>query len=420
MLIALLAVPLLAIPLRAEDWPQWRGPRRDGAWTETHILKSFPSGGLKIRWRVGVGAGFSSPVVSRGRVFLSDVLPASPKAQERMLCSDAASGKPLWVYSYEADYPATAPGETPRGPIPTPVVDAGKVYMIGKSDLVCLDVADGTLLWKKALDTEYNVQEFLTYASPLIEGDLLIILAGRFSGDATACVIALDKDSGATVWRAVTDYASMSSPIVVSAAGKRQLIVWTQQAVTSLDPVTGNLYWREPTRPLNQSSAVATPVAQGNLLLISGLMMRLDEERPSAAVLWPESKAPSRRTLSNTSTPLLLGDYVYSANTSGSLVCLNAATGEEVWRTDKVTEPGSGASIHLTPNGDRVFIYNDKGELILANLSPAGYEEMGRTRLLEPTSSYFGRMCVWPPPAYADRCVFARSDKQLVCASLAE
>src|SRR5262249_5530358 len=162
-----------------------------------------------------------------------------------------------------------------------------------------------------------------------------------------ACVIAIDKDSGKTAWRAVTDYAAMSSPIVVGAAGKRQLIVWSQQAVTSLDAATGNVYWREATRPENQRSAVSTPVAQGNLLLVGGLMLKLDQAKPSATVFWPESKAPSRRNLSNTSTPLLRGDFVFSAKTSGHLVCLEAATGKEVWRNDKVTDLGTGASIHL-------------------------------------------------------------------------
>ena len=149
-------------------------------------------------------------------------------------------------------------------------------------------------------------------------------------------------------------------------------------------------------------------------------MMKLDPAKPAAAVLWPESKSPSRRNLSNTSTPILRGDYVFSARTSGHLVCLEAATGKELWRTDKVTELGSGASIHLTTNGDKTFLYTDRGELILANLSGQGYEEIGRAALLEPTYPYDGRKFAWPPPAYADRCIFARSDKELVCASLAE
>ena len=333
---------------------------------------------------------------------------------------EAGSGKPLWTYSYEADYPDRGPGQPTQGPVPTPIVDNGKVYTIGKTDLLCLATSDGKLLWKRALDKEYNAQEFLTYASPLIEGDLLILFSGRFSGDATACVIALDKNTGKTAWRAVTDYAAMSSPIILTSAGKRQLIVWSQQAVTAIDPATGHVHWRETTRPENQSSAVSTPVAQGNLLLIGGLMMKLDSTKPYAAVLWPESKSSARRNLSNTSSPILRGDYVFSARTSGHLVCLEAATGKELWRTDKVTKLGSGASIHLTPNGETTFLYTDMGELILGSLSCKGYKEISRARLLEPTYPYNGRKFAWPPPAYADRCIFARSDKELVCASLAE
>lgn len=405
---------------RADDWPQWMGKTRDGVWTEQGVLKTFAAGGLKIRWRMPVELGLSSPIVADGRVYLTDVQLTRPKTKERVLCFAAASGQPLWTYSYDAQYPETGPGEFMQGPIPTPICHGGKVYSIGRTELACLDAADGKLLWKKALDVEYQAQESLTYASPLIEGNLLVIYAGRFSGEATACVISIDKDSGKTEWRAVTDYAAMSSPTVVSAAGKRQIIVWSQQAVTSVNAVTGEVCWREATRPVNQSSAVSTPVAQGNLLLIGGLMMKLDSQKPAATVLWPEAKSPARRNLSNTSTPILRGDYIISARTSGHLVCLEAATGKELWRIDKVTELGSGACIHLTTNGDKTFLYTDRGELIIANLSATGYEEIGRARVLEPTFPYEGRKFVWPPPAYAERCIFARSDKELVCASLAE
>src|SRR5262249_37338105 len=153
------------------------------------------------------------------------------------------------------------------------------------------------------------------------------------------------------------------------------------------------------------------PVAQGNLLLIGGLMMRLNAEKPTAAVLWPEAKSPTRRNLSNTSTPLLRGESVYSARTSGHFVCLEAATGTELWRTDQVTELGSGASIHLTTNGHNTWLYTDRGELILSSLSSQGYKEISRAALIEPTFPYEGRKFVWTPPAFAGRCVFARSDK---------
>jgi outer membrane protein assembly factor BamB len=419
-LFAVLVVLFLVPSVRAEDWPQWRGPTRDGAWTEHGVLKAFPREGLKIRWRRPVGPGFSSPIVAQGRVFLTDVDLYGLKTQERIACFDATSGKPLWIYSYDADYGRPDPKLTTGGPVPTPIYDAGKVYSIGKTELICLDAEGAKLRWKKSLEKEYQAQPSLTYASPLIEGNLLVIYAGRFSGDATECLIAIDKDSGKTAWRALKDYAAMSSPIVVSAASKRQLIVWSQQAVTSFDPPTGHVWWREATRPVNQSSAVATPVVQGGRLLIGGLMMKLDEAKPAAVVLWPTSPAPSRRNYSMTSSPMLQSDYVYSARTTGHFVCISAATGKELWRTDKVTNLTSGACIHLTPNGDQTFLYTDRGDLILANLGGKGYEEKCRAHVLEPTYPYEGLKFAWAAPAYADRCIFARSDKELVCASLAQ
>ena len=148
--------------------------------------------------------------------------------------------------------------------------------------------------------------------------------------------------------------------------------------------------------------------------------MQLDPTRPAATVQWPQTKSPSRRNLSNTSTPLLRGDHVFSARTSGQFVCLDATTGNELWQTDAVTDLVSGAAIHLTTNGDNTFLYTNRGELLLAHLRGDGYHEISRALLLEPTFEYEGSKFVWAPPAYANRCVFSRSDKELVCASLAE
>ena len=164
---------LFAVSTRADDWPQWRGPTRDGVWTEQGVLKTFPPGGLKIRWRTAVGPGFSSPIVAQGRVFLTDVQLTRPMTKERVLCFEAGERQTALDLSYDAEYPDSGPDEPTQGPIPTPICHNGKVYTIGKTDLLCLDAAHGKLLWKKALDKEYQAQESLTYASPLIEGNLL-------------------------------------------------------------------------------------------------------------------------------------------------------------------------------------------------------------------------------------------------------
>ncbi|HVC94425.1 MAG TPA: PQQ-binding-like beta-propeller repeat protein [Pirellulales bacterium] len=250
----------------------------------------------------------------------------------------------------------------------------------------------GALLWKKNLADEYQIDESAAIStSPLIEGALLILLIG---GKPDAGVVALDKDSGKEAWRSLDEYAAHSSPIMITAGGSRQLIVWTLESVTSLDPATGKPYWREKFNAGGSAGVVPTPVISGSRLLVNGLMLNLDADKLGASVLWPAR--PPDRLLSSTSTGLLLNDYLYCGEKSGQLVCREASTGKEVWQTDKATDSnrGSRASIHLTLNG---------------------------MPLIEPTAGYraAGPVC-WEHPAFANKHVFARNDRELVCVSLAQ
>ena len=402
----------------AGDWPQWRGPNRDNVWNETGILKTFPTDKLRLRWRVPVGPGWSSPVVVQGRVYLTDMRLDKPKAWERIQCFRETTGRLLWSHASELVYPEWAfIPEHGGGPAATPIVEHGKVYWFGRSGQVdCLDARSGKVIWETHLDRKYEIAVLSCRGSPLIEGNLLILFAGGKPG---ACVVALDKQTGKEVWKALDEPLSNSSPLIVLAGGKRQLIVWTGYSVTSLNPTTGEAYWREATATSSNDS-IPTPVIQKNRLLVSGLMMELNADAPTAKVLWPETMAASKRILSNTSTPLLQGDYVYSARSSGELVCLEAGTGKQLWGTTNVTGQKFGASIHLTPNGDVVFLFTDEGNLILARLAPGGYREVSRVHLLKPTSVLGTRNFAWTPPAFANRQIFARNDEELVCASLAE
>lgn len=418
MLAVALTLPLLpSAALRADDWPQWRGLNRDGVCGETGLLESFPAEGLKVRWRVPVGWGFSSPVVAQGRVYLADSELVNPKARERLRCWDETTGKALWTHAYEVAYPDWAfDPKQESGPVATPIVQNGKVYTLGRlGHLFCLDARSGDMLWQNNLEKDYQVVWSPGTPSPLIEGDLLILLIGGKPG---ACVVALHKDTGKEVWKALEESLTFSSPIVISSGGKKQLIVWTQESVTSLDPAAGKTYWRQ--RLLTSGDyAVSTPVFHKDRLLIGGLMFKLDSDKPAATVLWPASKATSRRIFSHTSTALFRGDHLFSAKSSGELVCVEASTGKQVWESDKVTDLNNGASIHLTPNGDSVLLYTDKGELIRAQLTSQGYQEISRVAVLEPTFPFAGRNVAWSPPAYANRHIFARNGKELICASLA-
>lgn len=402
---------------RADDWPQWRGPDRDNVFHEAGITEPFPADGLDISWRAPVGRGWSSPVVAQGKVYVTDAQVARPTAKERVLCFDEASGKTLWMHEYAAAYPDWAFDPNGGGPRATPIVRDGKLYTLGAiGNLFCLDAANGTILWHKDLAKEYEVKEFSGItASPLIEGDLLILY---MCGKPNACVAAFNKDTGKEVWRALDDTFTYSSVAVFTAGGKRQLIVWTQEAVTSLDPATGKTWWREMVRTTGDT-AVSTPVASSQRLLIGGLMMKFDAEKPGVSVMWPDAKSPSKRVLSNTSTAVLSGDHVYSARTTGELVCLDAETGREIWQNKSVTDLKNGSSIHITPCGDSVLMFTDRGDLIRAQLTPRGYREISRVHLLEPTYPFGDRKCAWTPPAYANRHVIVRNDKEIVRASLA-
>ncbi len=414
----LLLLALVASLAQAADWPQWRGPDRDGAWNETEIVETFPSDGLKISWRVPVGRGWSSPVVVGDRVYLTDAQVKRPTAIERVLCLDAANGEQLWSHEYTADYPDWAFEPNAGGPRATPIVHDGRIYTLGAiGDLRCLDAMTGVVVWQRNLSSDYTVKPFTGITgSPLIDGNLLIL---AICAKGVASVVALKTATGQEVWRALDDTFSYSSPIVITAGGKKQLIVWLQEAVTSLDPATGITWWRELIRTTGDT-AVSTPVFANGRLLVGGLMFQLASEKPAATVLWPHSRVAMKRILSITSTALLRGDHVYSARYTGELVCLEAATGEQVWEDKTITTLQNGSSIHITPCGNTDFLFTDRGDLISAHLSPGGYREISRARLLEPTSPFGDRKCVWTAPAYAHRHVFARNDTEIVCASLAK
>jgi len=166
------------------------------------------------------------------------------------------------------------------------------------------------------------------------------------------------------------------------------------------------------------NDSAATPVFQNGKLLVSGLMVEVGFDPPEDKILWPANRAVSKRLLSNTSTPVFRGDYIYSARGLGDLVCVEAATGREVWTTNCITAPKNGASINMTRQGNGYFLFTDEGSLIRAELSPSGYREISRAHLIDPTWPFNGKKFVYAPPAFANGHVFARSEAEIVCASL--
>jgi len=409
-----------AISIFGADWPQWRGSNRDAVWNEAGIVERIPTNGLKVVWRAPVGMGYSTPVVVGKNVFVSDTIALKPLVRERLVCFDGGSGKALWTNLYDHAVPDWfLTEEQARGPGATPVVSNGKVYALDLwGTLVCVDAKDGSALWKKNLKEEFQMRETSMDASPLIEGELLLLMLGGKGG---AGIVALERNTGREVWRALDDSTTWSSPIVIEAGGVRQLIVWTQQAVTSLNPRTGEIYWRESTSTGGSpgTAGVSTPVFANGFLLVSGWMLQLDKDRPAAKTLWPQDKGVARRILSDTCAAVILGDFIYGAKAGGEFLCLKAATGEEVWKTNVVTTLTNGASVHITMHGESAFLFNDRGELIQAHLKPEGYAEVGRVKLIEPTSKFGSQKLAWAAPAFARQNIYVRNDQEIVCYSLA-
>jgi outer membrane protein assembly factor BamB len=343
---------------------------------------------------------------------------------ERILALSARDGKLIWSNEYPASYLGVDYGSGPRA---TPQVEAGKVYTLGTmGDLRCLDVSDGRLIWARDLKKDYNVHVPVwgMAAAPWVEGNLLIVNAG--AGEQDAALVAFDRESGKEVWRALGDPPGYSAPVVFEIGGARQLIWWSPRALNSLNPKTGELYWREEFR-CRHGLSLASPVLHRDILIVSAfyngiLAMRMDRHRPRAKLLYRSARRTNEMVTDYVhclmSTPCCRGDHLYGVDSYGELRCLEVETGRRIWETLAATGKSRWSNAHLIPNGDVTFLFNEHGELIISKLTPGGYHEIDRTKLLEPTMRVSDRMIVWSHPAFADRAIFARNDREIIRVSL--
>lgn len=427
---ALLPALLLVGVASADEWPQWRGPTRDGVWRETGIVERFESPQLKPRWTAKISSGYSGPTVADGRVYVTDRVTDDPThgQAERVLCFAWETGEPLWKHVYACPYRGVG---YPAGPRSSVTIDAGLAYSLGaKGHLYCLDAATGAVRWQHDLVADFEVDPapliwgFTT--SPLVDGDLLIVQVG---GAKSSGVVAFDKRTGEERWRSLDDRPSYSSPIITEQGTSRVLVCWLGDSIAGLDPATGKPYWRETFRPSRMILNVATPVRDGDHLFLTAfydgaMMLRLDPERPAASVLWRRSgrsEVDTDALHSIISTPWLHGDHVYGVDSYGELRCLRADNGDRIWEDLTAVPKARWSTIHFVQNGDNTWMFNERGELLITRLSPQGLDVLSRAQLLRPTRAQLnqrGGVC-WSHPAFAHRHVFARNDEELVCASLA-
>ncbi len=433
-----LLVAAAGVVLNADDWPEWRGRGRLGVWDETGILARFPESGLTATWRTPIHAGYAGPAVAQGRVFVTDAEHVKGnQVIERALALDERTGQIVWTHQWQTNYSGLQLVYA-IGPRATPTVDGDRVYVLGTmGNLFALDVATGHVLWQKDFVKDFNasIPSWGITSAPLVDGDRLICVVG---GEPDAKVMALDKRTGQEVWRALSSDTEQgyNQPVIFEAGGVRQLIVFHPVGFSSLDPLTGKVYWEIDHRS-QMGIVVATPVKSGLYLFFTSQyggarMLRLDDTKPAATILWtgPGEQDPGMtRDTPNTlnsviSTPVIHDGYVYGLDNDGQLRCLDASTGRLIWKTDALLkEHAMYGTAFFVRQGERFFINNDRGELVMARLSPKGFSELGRTKLVEPTHPYVRRRqspnVLWSHAAYANKHIVIRNDQEIVRYSLA-
>jgi len=412
------------VSIYADEWPDWRGPNRDGTWKETGIVKKFDSDKIQAKWRVPISSGYSGPTVADGLVYITDRI-EEPEEMERVLCFDAMSGEEKWSYSYPCEYDDIGYRAGPRASV---ILDDDRAYSLGAmGHLHCIQSKTGEVIWSKDLKKEYQIRMPIwgIAAAPIMFNDKVILQIG---GENDACIIALNKRTGDEIWRNLEDDASYSAPILIKQGNKPVVVFWTGRNVVGLNPNTGSLYWQEKFEPGEMIQGIASPVFFNNYLLVSGffdgsLLLQLDKTKPVAKKVWMRRGKNEKRTdalHSCISTPLIRGNYIYGVDSYGELRCLDLLTGDRIWEDLSAVTKARWANIHLIQNGDLTYMFNEHGELIIAKLSPEGFHEMSRAKLIEPTTDQNKRGVTWAHPAFAYKHVYIRNDKELICADLTD
>lgn len=412
-------------PALGEDWPQWRGEGRDATIDDPSLVRQLPGGQVPLRWSVPVGPGYSGPTISDGAVFLTDRQGEAPQVRERVLCFDAATGKLIWQHSDPVGYKIGYEASGPRAAVT--VHGSQAIAVGGMGRLNCLDAKTGDVIWSRDLDQDYQIRmpNWGITAAPLVFEDLVIQVTGGRDG---ACVVAFDLASGKERWKALDEKAGYSAPIMIRQGDQDVVVCWTGESVSGLDPRSGETFWSIEMKPRNMPIGVPTPVVSGDRLFVSSfydgsMLIKLDLSAPKATKLWHRIGQDEKNTdalHAMISGPIIKGDAIYGADSYGEFRCLDLKTGDRIWEDRSVVPINRWATVHTIRNGDDEIMLNDQGELLFATLSRDGIEIRSRSQLIAPTLKQLRRRggVVWSHPAIANGMIYARNDKELVCASL--
>ena len=360
------------------DWPQWRGPQRDGQFTGPAWPDKLDTNYLKREWRVELGPSYSGPVVSADRVFTTE---SKDKKFEVVRAFDRATGKELWNLQWEGamtvPFFAKANGDWIRS---TPALDGDRLYVAGMRDvLVCLNVRDGKEIWRKDFvkDLGAPLPDFGFVCSPLVDGNAVYVQAG-------GSIAKLDKLTGKILWRSVQDKGGMmgsafSSPMFAKLAGIRQLVLQTREKLAGLDPADGKVLWEQPVEAFRGMN-ILTPIAFKDTLFTStyggktiGFKVSLTEGKFTVAEAW------KNKSQGYMSTPVVIGGVAYEHLKSQRMMAIEVVTGLELWTSDQ----SFGKYMSLVAQGDRILALDQRGVLFLIRASQEKLEIIDQRKLSE-------------------------------------
>ena len=405
---------LCAAAAMAADWPQWRGPHRDGISQETGLLREWPGGGPKLLWQLkDLGDGYATPAVAGSRIFLLNNRGLDNEFVQALAVED---GRPLWTATLgKVGNPDMQPSY-PKARS-TPTVDGGRVYALSSDgDLACLEAATGKIVWRKNLRTDFGgVPGKWAYAeSPLIDGDTLVVTPGGKE----ATLAALDKRTGAAIWKSAVpggDVAAYASAIVTTAAGRKQYVQFLDKGVVGVDAGTGRFLWRYDATSKGPAN-IATPVA------FDGYVYSTNSRRFGAALVQLHAAGDGvsaeqvyfERDLPNTlGGQVRVGKYIYGTNQQGA-ACAEFATGKLQWKTEGI---GPGAVLYAE---GRLYFHGENGDMALVEATPQEYREKGRFTLpAQPKRSTAGGGTrdehAWAYPVLANGRLYVRDLGSLWC-----
>ncbi len=375
----------------AGDWPQWRGPNRDGISKETGLLKQWSDNGPPLVWKAaGAGRGYSSLAISNGRIFTMGLR----GEREFVIAFDVATGKEVWATPHGGAF-RNDRGDGPRG---TPTVDGERLYALGgNGDLSAFDGRTGRVMWTMNIlqkfggsNPHWGISE-----SPLVIGEKLVVNAGGPG----ASIVALNKKDGSLIWKSQSDRASYSSGIPVQIGNTTQVVFFTSSRALGLDLKDGKLLWEYP-RPSNDVANVATPVIRGNRVFISS-----DYGTGAGLVeIKADGKAQevyfTKDMRNHHSSSILIGDHLYGFS-SGVLTAMRFDTGDVAWKDRSV---GKGSLVFAD---GYLYAFSENGVVGLIEATPAGYREKGRFHIQQ------GSLPTWTHPVIAGGRLYLRDQDSI-------